>query len=92
MGICRGGKTLMEVINERDRLFRETGYLWGLEKLELMESDPVKFDRFQWKLLAAVYAARETSKLVSASPAGFVRSRCSLSFQQGGVNPNRLHP
>lgn len=70
MGICRGGKTLKDLIDRRDGLFRETGHLWGLEKLELLETDPVKFDRFQWKLLAAVYAARENSKLVSASPAG----------------------
>jgi N-methylhydantoinase B/acetone carboxylase alpha subunit len=60
---------LLEKIQERDRLFRETGRFLGMQRLELMESDPIKFDKFQWRLMAAVNAARETSKYVSGSPA-----------------------
>ena len=68
--VLRGEKiNLLERIQERDRMFRETGYLFGLERLEMMESDPIKFDKFQWRLMAAVNAARETSKYVSGSPA-----------------------
>lgn len=69
MGICRGGKTLRELITEREQLFRETGHVWGLRELELMDKDPIKFDKLQWKLVAAGRAAREASKLISASPA-----------------------
>jgi len=69
MGICRGDKSLTELIEERERLFRETGHVWGLRQLELMDDDPIKFDKLQWKLVAAGRAAREASKLISASPA-----------------------
>ena len=49
MGICYQGKTLKKVVEEKERLFKETGYAYGLEKLELVESDPAKFMRFQMR-------------------------------------------
>ncbi|MFC2000609.1 hydantoinase B/oxoprolinase family protein [Chloroflexota bacterium] len=68
MGICHDGKTLKETVEEKERLHRETGYAYGLEGLELVESDPAKFMRFQLRLVAACINARETAKLISASP------------------------
>ena len=41
-------------IQELDEAMRETGHLFGIERLELMESDPIKFDKFQWRIFAAV--------------------------------------
>ena len=60
---------LQEKIAEFDQVLRDTGCVYGLERLELMEADPIKFEKFQWRLFAGVNAARETSKYVSGSPA-----------------------
>lgn len=57
-------------IDHADKQYRETGHIFGLTYLELLEKDPLKFDKFQTRLIAAVSAARETSKHVSGSPAG----------------------
>jgi acetone carboxylase alpha subunit len=73
MGICYQGKTLKEAVKERERLFKETGYAYGLEKLELVESDPAKFMRFQMRLVAACINAREMAKLISANPMSLVQ-------------------
>ncbi len=73
MGICHQGKTLKEVVQEKDRLFKETGHAYGLEKLDLVESDPAKFMRFQMRLVAACINARETAKLISANPMSLVQ-------------------
>ena len=72
MGICYQGKTFKEVVEERDQLFEETGYCYGLEKLELAEEDPAKFMRFQLRLVSACVNARETAKLITANPMGLL--------------------
>ena len=58
MGICYQGKTLSEIVDERERLHKETGYAYGLEKLDFVESDPAKFMRFQMRLVAGCINAR----------------------------------
>ena len=73
MGICYQGKTLKEIVEERERLFRETGYAYGLENLSLVESDPAKFMRFQMRLVAACINARETAKLISSNPMSVIQ-------------------
>jgi N-methylhydantoinase B/acetone carboxylase alpha subunit len=73
MGICYQGKTLKEVVRKKESLFEETGYAYGLEKLDLVESDPAKFMRFQMRLVAACINARETAKLISANPMSLVQ-------------------
>jgi len=65
--------TLREVVQERDRVFQETGYAYGLERLELIERDPAKFMRFQMRLVASCINARETAKLISANPASMLQ-------------------
>src|SRR4030042_795852 len=74
MGICYQGKTLKEIVQDRETLFKESGYAYGLEKLDLVESDPAKFMRFQFRLVSACINARETAKMISANP---------MSLQQG---------
>ena len=73
MGICHQGKTLKEVVDDKERLFRETGCAYGLEKLELVEGDPAKFMRFQMRLVAACINAREMAKLISANPMSLIQ-------------------
>ncbi len=73
MGICHQSKTLKEIVDERDQLFKETGYAYGLERLELVEDDPVKFMRFQMRLVASCINSRESAKLISANPMSMVQ-------------------
>jgi len=72
MGVCYQGKTLGEVVGEKESLFKTTGHAYGLEKLELVEGDPAKFMRFQLRLVAACISARETAKLITANPAAML--------------------
>lgn len=67
-GICWNGKTLKETLEERDRLTQNTGYYYGLEKLKLLEKDPMKLELLFSRLLAATIAGREATRMVSASP------------------------
>jgi len=67
-GIGWDGKTLKEMLKERDELTKKTGHYYGITKLTLKEEDPIKYERFYSALLEAVMAARETSKYVAASP------------------------
>jgi len=73
MGICYQGKTLKQIVEERNALFRQNGHAYGLEKLELMESDPAKFMRFQMRLVAGCINARETAKLISSNPMSVIQ-------------------
>ena len=73
MGICHEGNTLKEMVNDKDRVFKETGYAYGLERLQLVEGDPAKFMRFQMRLVAACINAREMAKLISANPMSLVQ-------------------
>jgi len=73
MGICYQEKTLKEAVDEKERLFKDTGYAYGLEELDLVESDPAKFMRFQMRLVAACINAREMAKLISANPMSLVQ-------------------
>ena len=68
MGIGYEGKTLKEMLQDRDRLLGETGCLWGLERLCLHDEDPVKMMRFQTRVLGSCVASRELAKLTAASP------------------------
>jgi N-methylhydantoinase B/acetone carboxylase alpha subunit len=78
---------LKDRIDAFDAAIRETGHLFGLENLRLMDEDPIKFDKFQWRLFAAVNAARETSKYVSGSPAavGMAELVDMLALPEGEV-------
>jgi N-methylhydantoinase B/acetone carboxylase alpha subunit len=64
------GRTLKQMIEERDRLTEQTGHYYGIEHLSLRDADPMKFERFYSRLHTCVLAAREVARYVAASPGG----------------------
>jgi len=68
MGIGYQNKSLMEMLEEKDRLLGDTGSLWGVKELELHQEDPAKTMRFQLRVLGACITSRELAKLTAASP------------------------
>ena len=68
MGIGPGGRSLRDLLEESERLFRETGYYWGLKDLELYRRDPLKWERDRAYLRSLMVIARETAQRIAASP------------------------
>lgn len=62
------GMTLKEMLETSESLLRETGRYWGLERLELKESDPILYEKIFAKLRGGLVNARETAMNISASP------------------------
>ncbi|MFB0562288.1 MAG: hydantoinase B/oxoprolinase family protein [Candidatus Lokiarchaeia archaeon] len=62
------GKTLIEMLKESEKIFEETGYYQGIEKLKLKEEDPFRFERAYASLRGALVSARETALHIAASP------------------------
>ena len=62
------GKTLKQMLEQSERVYQETGYAHGLKELTLMEEDPLKFDRFRWRIIALLTNAREVVRYACASP------------------------
>jgi N-methylhydantoinase B/oxoprolinase/acetone carboxylase alpha subunit len=60
--------TLKDSLAESERLFKETGYLFGFSTLELKEADPIKYETVWGMLQNASYAAYETARKISTSP------------------------
>jgi len=67
-GIGYGGKSLKQMLVERERIYQETGFYYGLEDLPLQTEDPFRLELLHERLLAAALAGRETTRMVSASP------------------------
>ena len=67
-GIGWGDKTLAACWKKKERLYKETGYYYGLKTLPLSAEDPMKLELFHSRLLSAAIAGRETTRMVSASP------------------------
>jgi acetone carboxylase alpha subunit len=68
-GIGYGGKTLKSMLEESERLFRETGCYYGLAgDLPLKSKDPMKWEEALYKLQSAVVTAREVCVHIAASP------------------------
>jgi acetone carboxylase, alpha subunit len=72
------GRTLMQMLDESDRLFEETGYYHGLENLELQGSDPIGYEKLFSRIRGGLVSARETALNISASP--IVRELGELCF------------
>ena len=62
------GKTLKEMLEESERLFEENKSYYGIEKLNLKEEDPFRYERAYASLRGALVSARETALHVAASP------------------------
>jgi len=50
-----GGKTLKQMLQASEGIFKQTGFYQGLEKLELKEKDPMLFERLFLKLSTLVH-------------------------------------
>jgi acetone carboxylase alpha subunit len=68
MGIGENGKTLKQMLEESEKLFAETGYYCGIKELTLKKQDPLKFERFQGRIIACCIGARDTVRYGCASP------------------------
>jgi acetone carboxylase, alpha subunit len=62
------GRTVLEMLEESERQFEETGHYCGVEELELMKKDPIRYEKIFSKLRGGLVNARETAMNVSASP------------------------
>ncbi len=61
-------KSLKEMLDESESLFKDTGRYFGIEKLSLKEEDPFRYERAYASLRGALVSARETALHVAASP------------------------
>ncbi len=75
-GIGENGKTLRQMAEDNERLYRETGYYAGITEPHLLKDDPIKGELFHSRIMASLIAGRETTKMVSGSP--FVREVAEL--------------
>jgi len=75
-GIGEGGKTLKQMMEEKERLYRETGCYAGITEPYLLREDPVKGELFHSRIMASLIAGRETTRMISGSP--FVREVAEL--------------
>ena len=67
-GIGWDGATLREMLEESERKFRDTGRYYGLDKLQLLEEDPIRYERIFSMIRGGLVNARETALNISASP------------------------
>lgn len=72
------GARLDAMLAESDRLFAETGRYHSLERLAMMESDPIGYEKLFSRLRGGLVSARETALNISASP--IVRELGELCF------------
>ncbi len=75
-GLGENGKTLKQMMDENDRLYRETGCYAGVTDLQVLSRDPIKAELFHSRILSSLISGRETCRMVSGSP--FVREVAEL--------------
>lgn len=75
-GIGHGGRTLKQMLEDSERLYRETGCYAGITEPRLLSEDPIRAELFHSRIMAALIAGRETCRMVSGSP--FVREVAEL--------------
>jgi acetone carboxylase, alpha subunit len=62
------GRSALDMLEESERLFGESGRYWGLESLALKGSDPIRYEKLFSRLRGGLVSARETALNISASP------------------------
>ena len=62
------GKRASEMLAESNRLIEETGHYYGVERLELKETDPIRYEKIFSRLRGGIVGARDTALNISASP------------------------
>lgn len=84
-GIGYEGKSLLEILNESERKFRESGRYYAIDVLTLKKKDPIKYEVFYSRLLHGCIAAREAARHVAASPVTreVAELCCSLMTPEG---------
>ena len=61
-------RSLLDMVEERDRRTLESGHYFGVRQLTLKEQDPIRYERFYSRLLSIMVASYEVSRYVTASP------------------------
>jgi N-methylhydantoinase B/acetone carboxylase alpha subunit len=62
------GETVRGMLEESERMMEETGHYWGVSELEMVQTDPIRYEKIFAKLRGGLVNARETAMNVSASP------------------------
>ena len=81
------GKNLIEMLEESEKLFEDTKYYYGLDKLSLKEQDPFNYERCYASLRGAIVSARETALQDAASPIVKEIGDDGLAFAKAGYCP-----
>lgn len=66
--LLKNGQTLKKFRDGILQRTAETGHYNGLERLELRESDPIRYEKMFSRLRGGLVHARETAKKIAASP------------------------
>ena len=75
-GIGENGKMLKKMLEDSEHLYAETGHYSGISDPRLMLNDPIRYELFHSRIMAALIAGRETTRMISGSP--FVREVAEL--------------
>ena len=67
-GIGWESTSVLEMLQESERLFSETGHYCGLRELPFKTSEPIRYERIFSRLRGGLVNARETALNISASP------------------------
>jgi len=62
------GETLAGMFARSDELFARTGHYMGLERFDMKERDPLRFEKLFARVRGGMVSARETALNISASP------------------------
>lgn len=62
------GETLAGMLARSDELFARTGHYMGLERFDMKERDPLRFEKLFARVRGGMVSARETALNISASP------------------------
>jgi len=75
-GIGENGRMLKRMLEDSERLYAETGHYFGISDPRLMLKDPIRWELFHSRIMAALISGRETTRMISGSP--FVREVAEL--------------
>jgi len=62
------GKTIKEMLEESEKLLKDSKKYHGIERLSLKEEDPFRYEKAYASLRGALVSARETALHIAASP------------------------
>lgn len=77
-GIGWNGKSVKEMLQESEQLFKSTGHYYGVERLDMKSRDPIGYEKLSSRLRGALVGARETARSISGNP--IVRETGELCF------------